>query len=132
VVRSTDRGATWASVASGLTYTLYDICWTGSRFAAAGYYIGVATSDDGTSWASASLPSGRFDGTAIERVGDLTWAVGGVGMLISSDQGLTWALDDHVAPPALPSALEAVGPAGSTSAVAVGASGTVLMIQPTE
>jgi hypothetical protein len=77
VLLSTDHGASWSSVASGVTQNLDAVVWTGRRFLATGEGVAIASTDGGD-WQPLTLPT-RHSLRALVPTGQVVAAVGDLG-----------------------------------------------------
>lgn len=81
----------WASRLSGLPKPLLDVTWDGTVFIAVGYDGAILTSVDGIDWVAQESVSDDVL-VAVTAFGADTYAVGGAGVLLSTDHGETWTV----------------------------------------
>jgi uncharacterized repeat protein (TIGR02543 family) len=85
MIGSDDDGATWSTVASGITYGLTGIAWGNNVFVAVGGSV-IVSSPDGSTWSEYQAPSLM----GITYANGMFVAVGGSGFIFTSDKGVLW------------------------------------------
>jgi len=85
VLTSADGGATWTPRASGTTYALRRVVWTGSEFLAVGGTGRLLRSANGTTWTTQPTPYTASPNDFA--LNDLAWIPGGAGRLVLVGDG---------------------------------------------